>query len=77
MIYDLMLRDTVVPYRGDYPRADTRGDRASFTKSDLDKIAPLAPGDERWLGENCFPSCETMERVEARIEAARRLKYGA
>jgi len=77
MIYDLMLRDTVVPLRGDFPRADTRGDRASFSKSDLDKIAPLAPGDERWLGENCFPSCETMERVEARIEAARRLKYGA
>jgi len=75
MIYDSILRDRVIPLRGDFPLGDTSV-RESFTKRALDAIAPLAPGDERWLGENCYPSVETLERVEKRIEAARKLKYG-
>ncbi len=75
MIYDCILRDSVVPLRGDYPSVDTHV-RESFTRSDLDKIAPLAHGDSSWLGENCCPSYETILRVEQRIKAAQILKYG-
>ena len=75
MIYDCMLRDRVIPLRGDFPGGDSHV-QESFRKSELDAIAPLAPGDEKWLGENCLPSCETIERCQARIDAARRLKYG-
>ncbi len=50
--------------------------RDSFTQSDLDEIAPLVPGDEKWLGERCIPSYETLRRLEQRIKAAQILKYG-
>lgn len=75
MIYDLILRDQMVPYRGNAPREATRTEE-TFSVRRLDEIAPLAPGDEKWMGENVIPSAETIERVQARIEAARRLKYG-
>ena len=75
MIYDLMLRDSIVPYRGDFRGMDTRTEK-TFSVRKLDEIAPLVAGDEKWMGENCIPSAETIERVQARIEAARRLKYG-
>lgn len=47
-----------------------------FTAKELDAIAPLAPGDAQWFGEFCRPPIETVERMDRRIKAAKKLKYG-
>ncbi len=75
MIFDCLMPHRILPLRGDFPSVETYV-RESFTESDLDQIAPLAPGDANCLGEFCCPSYETLLRVQQRIEAARILKYG-
>lgn len=76
MFYDYMLRDRMVPCRGRSGLPDTVNFNNQFTERELDEIAPLEPGDGRWLGEDRVPSYETILRVERRIKAAQLLKYG-
>jgi len=68
-------RENIVPCRGREMLhvTDVSG---AFTAQDLDAIAPLAPEDSRDVGEDRIPSSATIERLEARIAAARRLKHG-
>ena len=47
-----------------------------FTAAELDAVAPLRQGDEKWLGEFCYTTPELIERMDERIKAAKRLKYG-
>ena len=72
----LNISAAVVPCRGREARLDTDRDN-DFTARELDELAPLAPGDAKDLGEHSTPSSETLARVEKRIKAARRLKYGS
>jgi len=48
----------------------------SFTAEQLDALAPLEPDDAREMGAYTTPRSETISRVQKRIQAARRLKYG-
>jgi hypothetical protein len=47
-----------------------------FTAKELDAIAPLQQGDEKGMGEFDCPTTEMIERMDERIQAAKRLKYG-
>lgn len=47
-----------------------------LTKSELDAIAPLHDGDAQEMGEFNFPNSDVISRMDARIRAAKRLKYG-
>ena len=49
---------------------------AEFSAKELDAMAPLQQGDANEMGEYSFPSHEVIERMDRRIEAAKRLKYG-
>lgn len=66
----------IVPCRGRAGRPDTDYFE-SFTEKELDLLAPLAPGDSQEMAQYSAPNPETITRLEQRIEAARRLKYGS
>ncbi len=76
MLFDYTAPASVVHLRGEFKRDETHV-RESFTESELDVIAPLAPGEQNSLGENCSPVPGTIDRIQQRIEAARMLKYGS
>ena len=75
----MLIRADIVPCRGRTARADTMV-QESFTAKELDALAPLIAGDCECLRENRYeryePRPETIERIEKRIQAARRIKYG-
>ena len=71
----LYIPTNVVPCRGRDGGAPTIVCE-SFNTKQLDALAPLAPIDQKALGERFVPEKETIDRLEKRIEAARRLKYG-
>jgi hypothetical protein len=48
-----------------------------FSAEQLDAIAPLEKGDSHEMGEFSCPSTEAIERMDERIKAAKRLKYGS
>ena len=68
-----------IPWRGRLSGKDT-DHTGSFGAKELDASAPLTPGDceclrsSRW--DERDPRPETIERLEERILAARRIKYG-
>ena len=68
-----------IPCRGRLTLAETCV-RESFTAKELDSLAPLTKGDIECLKGDRYaryvPRPETIERVERRILAARRIKYG-
>lgn len=47
-----------------------------LVKSQLDEITPLDPGDADSMGEHDDADPEVIARMDARIRAAKRLKYG-
>lgn len=71
----LKFQDKLVPCRGREDRLATNP-CDTFSTRQLDELAPLEPHDASELGDYCTPSSETITRVQKRIEAARRLKYG-
>ena len=76
---EMLARLDIVPCRGRDSLADTMV-RESFTAKELDALAPLTKGDIECLKGDRYaryvPRPETIERLESRILAARRIKYG-
>jgi hypothetical protein len=64
----------IIPHRGRGLR-DTNVS-TEFTAKELDSVAPLQRGDAKEMGEFSCPGPETIERMNERIKAAKRLKYG-
>ena len=50
--------------------------KTSFTAKQLDALAPLSSDDCECLRAFYTPRCETIERLNKRILAAREIKYG-
>jgi hypothetical protein len=75
-VFMLPSHTNIVPCRGRAGKYDTH-QLASFTETELDQLAPLDSRDPKEMGEFCIPSSETIARVQRRIQAARRLKYGS
>lgn len=66
---------SVIPWR-DREARDNSCVRSAFTMRELDAIAPLEPQDQNDLIVYAMPLPGTRNRMQARIEAARKLKYG-
>lgn len=75
MFFNPLDRHHIVSCRGRVRREDT-DIHESFTAEQLDALAPLERGDTTEMGELSIPGSDTIDRLQKRIEAAKRLKYG-
>ena len=64
------MSDEMIPCRGPTDRG------GAFTVKQLDALAPLSEDDCECLRAFYTPRCETIERLNKRILAAREIKYG-